>query len=373
MQRQPERTRDEADEELVIAEIDATRVASLLARTIDEGDARGFVALLDTHVKAREGSSFCDAGLEPEDLALASEASGYREVATLTLSRAMGPSRTARLLVDLLVAAPREPVAEGALAERLAASSELFDATLADAAKRSPAMIRRLARVAPEAARLTRAELRRLGHAETRSPQSPELIAALPRLALGPPPLDGEGRRIAEQLVSSLAARPEPIVPLVLTALMEAGATRERLGTSLERAIESGVLANVRALEDAGARRPPTRTKKAKKRRDASIRELQRRRDIADGKERAKHVAELQKADAKRGKARRARPAPPSKELPALPTTNAFTVLTILVCGGGTLLWLLYLFPEYVGAAVGLVIAGLIVAATGKLGRGARR
>ncbi len=266
MRREPRaRGREEDDErdEDALAEPEPLApghgLAFELARAVEAANAPRVITLLGGHVRLREGvtlsNALGDGGVDLVDVEPAELSAGYRDAATHPLSRALGVERTARVLVDLLRRARDlrsvEP-ATRALAASHGHDHALVHAMERDARTRAPDVLAALGDIAPDVVRMTSHDVRQLARAGQAA-----IEAAMPRLALGLPGLDGKSRRAAEDLLHAIAPVEHEYAPRALAALLRAGAVvdRRRDGlTPIERAATASVLANLRVFENAGAR-----------------------------------------------------------------------------------------------------------------------
>lgn len=237
----------------------AARATSSLAleaaRALETIDAQQLLTLLGSPVRARDGGPVVrEGGLELAALEAAPPSAAYRGSAAVPLLRALGPRRAATLLVSLLARAhgrTEEAEVVRVLESRLGDEAELLDAMTAHVNERAPHLLPLLSRVAPQL-RLSSAALRVLARA-TRA----EITAALPRLALGLPDLDGKTRRSLARVVHAIAPLHHAMAAEALTALLRAGVPFDRRvdgETPIERAAAAGALESLRALENAGAR-----------------------------------------------------------------------------------------------------------------------
>jgi hypothetical protein len=254
----------------------AARATSSLAleaaRALETIDAQQLLTLLGSPVRARDaGPVVREGGLELAALEAAPPSAAYRGSAAVPLLRALGPSRAATLLVSLLARArgrSEEAEVVRVLEARLGDEAELLEAMTAHVSERSPHLVPLLSRIAPEL-RLSSAALRLLARA---SPE--EITAALPRLALGLPVLDGKTRRALSRVVHVIAPLHHATAAAVLTALARAGVPCDRRldgETPIERAAAAGALASLRALEQAGARLGKAKKAKRTKRSARSV------------------------------------------------------------------------------------------------------
>jgi hypothetical protein len=255
---------------------ETSSLADALASAVSEGDATAALGLLETLVVRRGGGAAGLDGASPiEELAPAG-AAAYRDAAPVSLLRALGVDGVAHHLVHLLRNAESVGHAEGAtqaLSAYVREHEALSRAVGARILAREPWLLPHLPALAPELARADRDELRALLDAPTEA-----LVRALPRIAHATlPTLARKKRNGLSPLVHRIAALDDPHAPAALQALARAGIPVDRKlrgKVPIEVAAEAGALANLRALEDAGARRPapprpktqpgPSRGKRAK-------------------------------------------------------------------------------------------------------------